>query len=369
MKIFRNIMLTIFFIVAGLALTVFLFMQQAVFGKDPTGERLSRIQQSSNYREGAFQNLSITEVMPKDASTWEMLKDFFNKPKTVEPSNPMPTVKTDLKALTSDKPTIVWFGHSSYLIKSKETTILVDPVFSGSASPVSFFGQAFAGADAYSVEDLPEIDMLFISHDHYDHLDFNTITKLIPKVKKVYTALGVGAHLEYWGFKKEQIVEFDWWDTLTVNENIHVTATPARHFSGRGFTRGRTLWASFALKINGYNIFIGGDSGFDTHFKSIGTQCGPFDIAILENGQYGKNWAHIHTTPEETAQAAIDLQAKVLMPVHWAKFALAYHPWNEPINRLKAKITNTDLKITTPIIGEPVVLDSLYPQTKWWDIE
>ena len=345
-----------------------LFMRQKFFGKLPAGERLKRIMKSSNYKGGAFQNLSFTEVTIKNASYIKMLKDFFNRPKDSEPPQVLPSVITNLKTLKADKPTIVWFGHSSYLIKSKEITILVDPVLSGNASPVSYFGKSFKGSEMYTVEDLPAIDMLFISHDHYDHLDYKTIVKLIPKVKKFYTALGVGEHLEYWGVNPDNIVEFDWWDTHKVAKDIEVIATPARHFSGRSLTRAKSLWSSFVLNIHGYKLFLGGDSGYDTHFKLIGEKYGPFDIAMLENGQYGEEWPYIHTFPEETAVAAKDLQAKVLLPVHWSKFVLANHSWNASIKRLLPAAEKLDLTLTTPLIGEPVIIDQSYPNKVWWDI-
>ncbi len=366
MKILKKMIIWIIGIVAILAILVWGFMQTAVFGKDATGARLERIQKSRNYKDGVFQNLNFTSVMSEDGSYWKLLKDYFNKPANVEPPKVIPTVKTNLINLEAEKPTIVWFGHSSYFIKSKETTILIDPVFSGSASPVSFMVKAFKGADAYQVDDFPEIDMLFLSHDHYDHLDYQTILKIQSKVKKFYTSLGVGAHLEHWGINPDKIVEFDWWENVKVAEDIEVTATPARHFSGRGFARGKSLWSSFVLNIHGYKLFLGGDSGYDTHFKTIGDKFGPFDIAMLENGQYNVLWHEIHTLPEETFLVAKDLKAKVLMPVHWAKFPLANHAWNEPIKRLKAAATD-EIKLTTPMIGEPVVLDSLYPNKVWWE--
>lgn len=362
-------MLTVILIIAFLTIGIYAFMQQKVFGQDPSGERLLRVEKSPHYQNGSFQNLSITEVMPEDASYWGLFKDFLNKPRTVEPQQALPSIKTDLKKLIAETPTIVWFGHSSYLIKSKSINILVDPVFSGAASPVSFFGKSFNGTDVYNTEDFPAIDMLILSHDHYDHLDYPTICKLIPKVKKFYTPLGVGAHLEHWGVKPENIVEFDWWENKQVTTSLSITATPARHFSGRGLKRGKTLWSSFVLNIDGYNIFIGGDSGYDHHFKTIGEKFGPFDIALLENGQYGKDWPLIHTTPEETAKVAEEINTKVLMPVHWAKFVLGYHPWNEPINRLAKSLAKSDIKLTTPMLGEPVVLDSIYPQKVWWIFE
>ncbi|AFK05135.1 hypothetical protein Emtol_4010 [Emticicia oligotrophica DSM 17448] len=368
MNFLKKMITWIIGIVLVLGIGVWLFLKQAIFGANPTESRLERIEKSINYKDGSFQNLSYTSVMSESGSYWEMIKQNLNKPKDATPSKELPSVRTDLKKLEADLPTIVWFGHSSYLIKSKNTNILIDPVFSGSASPISAFVKAFKGADVYKVADIPEIDMLFLSHDHYDHLDYKTILEIAPKVKKFYVSLGVGAHLEHWGISSDKIVEFDWWENVVVSNEINITATPARHFSGRAFTRGKSLWSSFVLKIDGYKIFLGGDSGYDTHFKKIGEQFGPFDIALLENGQYNLLWHNIHTLPEETYLAAKDLKTKVLMPVHWAKFDLAIHSWNEPIKRLLAAAANDDsLKITTPMIGEPVVLDKNYPSSKWWE--
>ena len=346
----------------------YVFLNQKFFGKYPANGRLARILKSPNYRNGIFQNLSPTEVMPKEVSKIGMLKKFINKSKNNEPQTIIPSVKTDLKNLSAETPTIVWFGHSSYLIKSKNINILVDPVFSGNASPVSFMVKAFEGTNTYGVDDMPEIDMLILSHDHYDHLDYQTITKLIPKVKKFYTALGVGEHLELWGVKPENIIEFDWMESHQVSSDISLTATPARHFSGRSFTRAKSLWVSFVLNIHGYKIFLGGDSGYDTHFKMIGEKFGPFDFALLENGQYNLDWHYIHSLPEETSQIAQDLNVKAFMPVHWAKFALAFHEWNEPMIDLKKYIEGKNLKMTTPMIGESVVLDRVYPDKVWWNV-
>ncbi len=366
MKTPVKIMIIFLLIIAALAAGIYLFMQQKAFGKNPTGKRLERIEKSPNYKNGQFENLSYTAIMSDDASFFGTFISFLNKPKNTEPVVTLPSVKTDLKNLLADKPTIIWFGHSSYLIKVKDLIILVDPVLSGYASPVSFFGKSFKGSDVYNVDDFPSIDILLLSHDHYDHLDYETITKLSPKIKKIYTGLGVGEHLEHWGISPEIITEFDWWEGAKVSDNIELTATPARHFSGRSFTRAKTLWTSFALKINGYNIFIGGDSGYDAHFKAIGDKYGPFDIALLESGQYNKDWPNIHMQPEETATAAFDLKAKVLMPVHWAKFSLALHPWTEPIERVTKSAQEKNLRITIPQIGEVIVLDSIYPQKEWW---
>ena len=368
MRLIKRIIIVTLLVVAVLTAAVFLFMQQKTFGKNPTGQRLERIKKSPNYKNGSFQNLSPTEVLKEGASYLKMMKDMLSRPKTVEPPNPMPSVQTNLKTVHADKPLIVWFGHSSYLIKSNATTILVDPVFSGNASPVSFFGKSFPGSDVYSVDDFPEVDVLVITHDHYDHLDYKTIMKIQPKVKKFCVALGVGEHLEYWGISPEKVVELDWWESSRILPAVELTATPARHFSGRGFTRAKSIWASYVLKIDGYTIYIGGDSGYDTHFKTIGDKYGPFDLVLLESGQYGVNWPNIHMLPEQTVQAAKDLQAKRLMPVHWGKFVLALHDWNEPIKRVVKSASGQGMPITTPKIGEPVIIDSIYPTQQWWNL-
>jgi L-ascorbate metabolism protein UlaG (beta-lactamase superfamily) len=366
MKRPRKMLLFSFSILMVLAIAGWIFLQQAVFGSIPAAQRLERIAKSPHYKNGSFENLSFTEVMRKEGTTWGMLKDYYNKPKTTIPPRAIPTVKTDLKALPDSLPTVVWFGHSSYLIKSQGFTVLVDPVFSGSASPVALFGKAFKGSDAYTVDDLPAIDLLVISHDHYDHLDYKTLVELLPKVKQVVAPLGVGAHLERWGFDAKTITELDWWENHKVAEKVDITATPARHFSGRSFKRGQTLWAAYVLHLHGHSVFVGGDSGYDTHFRTIGEKYGPFELAILECGQYGKDWPLIHTTPEETITAALDLKAKMLLPVHWAKFELALHEWNDPIIRVVKSAHAQGQSIATPHIGEPVVLGSVPPNTAWW---
>ncbi|MBI3482273.1 MAG: MBL fold metallo-hydrolase [Bacteroidetes bacterium] len=342
---------------------------QPKFGKNPSGKRLERILKSPNYRNNSFYNLTPTEVLLKGASRTKMFKDFFfGKPSSTKPQKPLPSIKTDLKNLTTDNPSIIWFGHSSYLIKSKNFNILVDPVMQGHASPFAMFGKPFAGSDIYSLNDLPTIDLVLLTHDHYDHLHYESVKKLASTAKYFVTSLGVGAHLESWGVPTEKITELDWWETTSVAEGIEFTATPARHFSGRSFVRGKTLWSAFVLKLHGYQLFLGGDSGYEYHFKEIGKRFGSFDIALLECGQYGVNWPYIHLLPEQTVIAAKELNAKILMPVHWAKFELSIHAWDEPINRAMKAAQGNNQQVTTPMIGEPVTLNSSYPNKRWWEI-
>jgi len=338
------------------------------FGKLPTGRRLERILKSVHYREGSFHNIYETQMLTAEASYYKMLVNYFRKIPGREPGLLLPSVKTDLKSIPATYPVIIWFGHSSYLIMIDGKNILVDPVFSDFASPLKMLGKkGYSIEHPFVVDDLPDIDLLILTHDHYDHLDYSTIEKLKPRVKQFCTALGVGEHLVEWGVEENLIVELDWWEQKVFSYGLEITATPARHFSGRLFKRNQGLWNSFVLKTNTHTLFLGGDSGYDGSFKVIGEKYGPFDFAILECGQYNTMWPFIHMMPEETAQASIDLNAKAFMPVHWGKFTLAMHSWKDPIERVVKKAEELNALITTPKIGEMVVLDHPLPSERWWE--
>ena len=337
-------------------------------GRLPRGSYLDRLKQSPNFTSQGFRNLTNTPMIAEDASYWKMVLDFFRKNSHTVPPTAIPSIKTDLHSFRYSHPVIVWFGHSSYFIRIAGKNILVDPVFSGNAAPLSFMVKAFPGSDAYSVDDMPHIDYLILTHDHYDHLDYKTLLKLKGKVSRVYCSLGLGAHLLYWGFNASDITELDWWELVKLDNELSLVAAPARHFSGRGLKRFQSLWSSFVLRSQAHAIYIGGDSGYDTHFKQIGERYGPFDVVILEAGQYNEQWPHIHMMPEETVLAALDLRAKALMPVHWGKFTLAMHAWNEPVNRILEKAKDLDLEIITPMIGEPVLVGEKFASKRWWDI-
>ncbi len=356
-------------VIVAFFLIVFVFVQQPKFGKLPSGKRLGLIKQSPNYQNGSFQNVSNTPSLTEGASFFGVLKEFmFGASKRRKPIDKIPTQKTDLLSLSPDKNVLVWFGHSSYFLQVDGKKILMDPVFSGAASPIRSTTRAFNGADAYSVDDLPEIDYLFLSHDHWDHLDYDTILKLKGKVKRVVTALGVGAHLELWGYDKDRIIEKGWNEEVKLGNDFTVNTTTARHFSGRGFRRNRSLWTSFVLKTPTMNLFMGGDSGYDVHFKTIGEQFGPFDIAIMECGQYNKSWKYIHMMPEEVVQAGQELKAKAIIPVHWGKFALANHDWDDSIKRVTKKALAENVCLITPMIGEEVDLkDTTKTYAAWWE--
>jgi len=336
------------------------------FGKAPSGDVLKAFSKSPNFRNGIFHNEHPTSMTLEGISMLSLMGKFLSKPKDTSPPGPLPALKTDLNALDAGAPILVWFGHSSYLLRIQGITILVDPVLSGHASPFPFMARSFSGTDPYRPEDMPPVDMLLLTHDHFDHLDYITIRKIHKRCKMICTSLGVGSHLRFWGVDPEKIRELDWWEEIPLGEGLRLTAAPARHFSGRSMARFRTLWSSFILRGREYNLYLGGDSGYDDHFKRIGEQYGPFDLALLECGQYNLAWPRIHMMPEETVQAAIDLKAKWMMPVHWGKFSISLHPWDEPIRRVTLEAGKKKISLTTPRIGEPVILNQPYPQHAWW---
>jgi L-ascorbate metabolism protein UlaG (beta-lactamase superfamily) len=356
------------FIFFSLVLIAVLFLQQRKFGKAPAGERLKKIKASPNYRNGAFQNQSITPSLTEGASFFSVLVEFiFHKKPRAKPKDRIPSVKTDLLNLDITKDILVWFGHSSYFMQVDGKRLLVDPVFSGAASPLSFTTRSFEGTEIYTTDDIPPIDFLFISHDHWDHLDYETVIKLKPKIKKIITGLGTGEHLEYWGYARENIIEKDWDEEVILGDGFKVNTVPARHFSGRGFKRNGALWTSFVLQTPTMKIFIGGDSGYDRHFEEIGKTFGPFDLVILENGQYDKSWKYIHMAPEEVLKAAKELGAKKLLTVHSSKFAIANHAWDDPLLKITGLNKVENVPLITPVIGEQVNLkDETQKFGEWW---
>ena len=369
-KWIKKIFMTIFITVIILILGIWGFMQLPQFGKAPFGASLERILNSPNYKNGEFQNQSKTPMMVNNSESdgfFKIFKKFFfDKSRNTVPTSILPSQKVDLLHLDPKENILVWFGHSSYFMQIDGKTMLVDPIFSGHASPFSFMIKSFSGSDVYGVDDMPKIDYLFITHDHYDHLDYKTVKKLEPKVTSVITGLGVGATLERWGYSNNKIIEKDWNEHFILDDDFTIDTAPARHFSGRDFKRNQTLWLAFILTTPSKKIYLGGDGGYDKHFKEIGDKFGPFDLAILEDGQYNPAWRYIHMMPEETVEAALDLKAKRLLPVHWGKFKLAYNAWDDGINRavVEAKIKN--MPLLTPMIGEKVNLDNMIQGKEWW---
>ncbi len=331
-------------IILALFLAVVIFLNQKKFGRMPQGVRLERIHQSPNYRGGAFQNQSSAHM-----SMGEPLKNTKTDVQT-RPSELISVTKTDLKSAARDENFAVWFGHSSYLIQADGVRILVDPVFC-TASPVSFVNRPFEHSEKYTPDDMPDIDFLIITHDHWDHLDYETVRQLRSRTSHIICPLGVGEHFEFWGFDTTKITEFDWYEAADF-ENATITCRPAMHFSGRGLKRNQTLWASFVVETEGHTFYIGGDSGYGTHFAEVGRDF-EIDVAFVENGQYNEAWSGIHTLPKYLDAIADDLQARYIITVHHSKYALARHAWDEPLQNA-VNLQKKHPNVLLPTIGEKI---------------
>ena len=336
-----------------------------------------RIQASPNYRDGMFQNQEPTPqftgaISGRDKnSPWRTLWRFLTDKDTLRvPSEPIPAVKTDLKSLPTDSDWLVWFGHSSYLFCLSGKRYLVDPVLKPEW-PSSLMMKAFPGTDIYRPEDLPDIDALILTHEHWDHMDYATLRDLRDRVKQVICPLGIADYLRYWGYKDEQITEMDWYESHTAKRSYSetvlqcngptaeggqtITCLPSRHFSNRLLgKRNQTLWASFMVEAGGRKVYIGGDGGYDKRFAQIHERFGSVDLALLENGQYNANWKYIHTTPEDLEKVILDLQARQVFTVHHDKFALSVHPWSEPSSVARALAAKHHLRLLDAPIGTVV---------------
>ena len=328
----------------------------------------SRIERSPQYKDGKFNdmgnalNMSFTDYV---STTWDFL--FTSNHRT--PDTELPIKKVDLSHFTkagSGQLNVTWLGHSSLMINIDEHKILIDPVFE---KRISVFGPSrFNGDVPLDIRQIPKIDAVIISHDHYDHLNKYSIQHLIDRSNEFIVPLAVGGLLRDWGVPQQKIIELDWWEEYRLNQNLMVAATPAQHFSGRGITdRNKTLWASWVIKTPFHKLFFSGDSGYFDGFKQIGEKYGPFDMTFIECGAYGEGWPKVHLFPEQTIQAHLDLKGDVLHPIHWGTFNLALHPWYEPMVRLTATASQANVKTATPIVGETTVYGSSLPSIRWWE--
>lgn len=368
-KIVKRMAVIILICIGLIAIAGIIFIEQPQFGKAPSGQRLERIKQSPNYKDGQFHNQYPTFLIPEGYTmAGEIYRTFFRKNPRKFPTDSLPSVKTDLFRLPIDTNVLVWFGHSSYYMQIDGKRFLVDPVLSGSASPLPFGVKSFKGTDIYTPDDIPEIDYLLITHDHFDHLDYKTVMALKPKIKNIICGLGVGEHFEYWRFDNDKIIEKDWDETVKVGENFNIHTATAQHGSGRLKSTYKTLWLSFIIDAPTFKVYVGGDSGYEKHFAEIGKKFGAFDLAILDNGQYGQDgFTSIHMSPKFALQASKDLNAKRLFPVHSSKFVLSRHPWDEPMARITELSKETRTALVMPMIGETVRLnDSTQVFKEWW---
>lgn len=343
------------------------------FGGKATKKLANRYSKSRQWSDKKFMNIEETNM---DISLLQipklLYKQFFEKSGR-EPKQKLSVLPFDKEAFLSpsDKMKFIWYGHSVVLMRIANKTVLIDPMLGSNAAPISPFPiKRFSENTLDFIQDFPEIDLLLLTHDHYDHLDLESFELLIPKVKEYYVALGCSRHLEKWGISLEKIKEFDWWDTSNF-EGINITFSPTRHFSGRGLTdRAKSLWGGWVLKTETENIYFSGDSGYGEHFKEVGRRLGPFEFAFMECGQYNENWRQIHMFPEESVQAAKDAGASQIMPVHWAGFALSQHHWKDPLERFVQACDDNNHAHVIPQLGEIVAYDSTESSlNKWLTLE
>ena len=301
---------------------------------------------------------------PKDIIS--LMTDYYKMKSKLRPLKNLPIVLSnkDNESLES----VTWFGHSASLLKIEGKKLLLDPMLGDASSPFPVFNsKRYSGSFSLEREDLQEIDAIIISHNHYDHLNYKSIMQLKDRAKHFYVPIGVARYLIKWGVSPSKISEHNWWDEITF-DTIKLVCAPARHFSGRSMTdRDRSLWCSWLILGQETKVFFSGDSGYAPHFKEIGDKYGPFDLTLMECGQYDTRWSAIHMLPEETVQAHIDVKGELLLPIHWGAFTLALHEWSDPIERVTEEAKRLGVNIATPQIGESITLKSTdYPSAAWW---
>ena len=345
-------------------------LSQPQFGAPMSGARLDRAKANPQYRDGRFVNLQPETPSGFGALFGYMVRQFSGDEVRVPPA-PLPVLQVDPAALAAAPPArglrAFWIGHASVYVEIDGLRLLLDPVFAERVSPLPIGPKRFH-PPPIALADLPKIDAVLVSHDHYDHLDMDTVQHLAARGTRFFVPLGIGAHLERWGVPLAQIEEMEWWQRMTLG-GVEVVCTPTRHYSGRGLDRSTTLWSSWSVLGPRHRFYYSGDTGYGTHFQEIGSRLGPFDLAFVKIGAYGPgaSWIDIHMPPEESVQAHRDVRAKRMFPVHWSTFNLAYHDWDEPIRRTVAEARRSGAELVTPRLGEWVDADREFASTPWWE--
>lgn len=325
--------------------------------------------------EGQYRN-PVPTVLGLQGSRWEAVKEWFGGKQVREPAQPFPVYPVDIaRAFPKGKDGIfaTWLGHSSVLLQIGGARVAIDPVLGTDVSPVPWLYsiRRFQEKSPVQASELPELDAVFLTHDHYDHLDKASVLALASRTRWFVAPRGVGDLLVSWGIGKEKVRQLTWWqrDSLQTMGGITLrfTCAPSRHFSGRGlWSQNSTLWASWALEAGGHKVFHSGDSGYGPHFRQIGDRLGPFNLVFMENGQYNMRWKDIHMTPEESVQAFLDVRGGELLPVHWGAFNLSIHDWWEPIERAVAAAGRQGVSLRTPRIGQTWSLQEPVETPAWW---
>ena len=343
------------------------------YGLEPGGYRtredIARFDRLDYFQKRKFQNELPTPLNIPFRNYFSLAAEYFKGGKNRRPKERLPVVPLKFEGRKLEQTQLTWFGHSAILLEIDGKTILIDPMLSERPSPVPFTAKPrFCPDLPAKICELPHIDLILLSHDHYDHLDYKTIRELHERTDRFIMPHGVGIHLRRWGVDAQKIEEYGWWDEVKMG-SLQFTCVPARHFSGRGFLdRFTTLWCGWTIQGATDNIYFSGDSGYGPHFQQIGERLGPFDFAMLECGQYHEDWKNIHMLPEESARAGRDVGARCAMPIHWGAFELALHDWNEPVKRMRKAARENDLPLVIPRIGETIDLNNpTVEDMEWWE--
>jgi len=359
-------------IVVGIVFVIFYVSTDRLsqFGGEPTGERLERIQKSPNYNGKEFVNQYNVSMSFTFSEYVSMFKEaFFGRDRSPRITIPVNKLKREDFAGTPNSAMIfTWLCHSTVLLEIDGFRVLTDPVWSEKISPSSIYGPKRFHEMPISLENLPKLDAVIISHDHYDHLDMETV-KYLAKTGTIFvTTLGIGAHLEKWAIHPSQIVELDWWEEYQLNDKIKLICTPSQHFSGRGIFNGwgKTLWSTWAIVGPKHRVFFSGDTGEIPEFKEIGDRFGPFDLTLMKIGAYDDMWPEFHLTPQQSVRLHRQLSGKVFLPIHWGSFDLAFHGWDEPIKDLLRITEQEKVTLTAPYPGQRISIDSLPSPNHWW---
>lgn len=344
-------------------------MSKKQFGGKITASDLRRYEASPNWKKGAFQNIEAAKMDVGLRQAPGLIVKQFKSGKGAPKKNLpiLPLDKADFLS-ASEEPKFIWYGHAVVLMRWAGLNVLIDPMLGPNAAPISPVAvKRFSKDTLKLIDDFPPIDIVLLTHDHYDHLDYASMKRLIPKVKHFYVALGCKRHLTSWGVEEERVTEFDWWDTQDI-EGLRFTFTPTRHFSGRGLKdRGKSLWGGWFIESDAFRFWFSGDGGTGKHFKEIAKRIGPIDLAFMECGQYAPEWHDIHMFPKESVQAAKEVGVKLAIPFHWAGFRLTYyHKWYESVEDFIEYCKAENIRYATPQMGEVFTVSSASTDA-WWE--
>ncbi|WP_449621872.1 MBL fold metallo-hydrolase [Robertmurraya sp. Marseille-Q9965] len=352
-----------------LALVLFFVFLQKRLGGNSSKEERSKFSQLENYENGKFVNAEPTKMNMNFSSMLTLMRESKKTKHESKPKTNIPIQPLNWERINGEVDSFTWFGHSTFLLSIDGKKILIDPMFGPSASPVTMVGSKRFSKDILGlIAEFPFIDAVLLTHDHYDHLDYPSILKLKDKVGHFIVPLGVGNHLVKWGIERRRITELNWWDEIQW-EGITLASVPSQHFSGRGpLNRDSTLWTGWVLYGKNTRLYTSGDGGYGPHFKKIGEKYGPFDLTLMEGGQYASLWSPIHMVPEESIQAHLDVRGEKMMLTHWGAFTLAPHPWKEPVERALQEAEKKEIRLLTPAIGETVLIkDQVHTNSYWWN--